>query len=72
MDTLVCLFSQYCKNKYTAELCEVVQPDGNVVTYPELNYRNEIINVAKANSYIGIKYLYTNLKRKRKTQLVLF
>lgn len=51
----MCLFSQYCKNKYTAELCEVEGPDGTVATYPELQYRDEIINVVKANSYIGIE-----------------
>lgn len=55
LDTLVCLFSQYCKNKYTAELCEVEQTDGTVLKYPELKYRDEMINVAKANAYIGIR-----------------
>ncbi|PSN33654.1 Phenylalanine--tRNA ligase beta subunit [Blattella germanica] len=54
LDTLVCMFSQYCADKYTAEYCEVVQPDGTTMRYPELAYREEVVNVQKTNGYIGI------------------
>ncbi|GFG37483.1 hypothetical protein Cfor_09546 [Coptotermes formosanus] len=54
LDTLVCTFSQYCADKYTAECCEVVLPDGNVTRYPELAYREEVVSVQKTNRYIGI------------------
>ncbi|XP_069692267.1 phenylalanine--tRNA ligase beta subunit [Periplaneta americana] len=54
LDTLVCMFSQYSANKYTVEYCEVVRPDGTGVKYPELAYRDEVVNVQKINKYIGI------------------
>jgi phenylalanyl-tRNA synthetase beta chain len=55
LDTLVCMFSQYCVDKYTAECCEVVLPGGTVTRYPELAYREEVVSVQKINRYIGIR-----------------
>ncbi|KAF5307329.1 hypothetical protein FQR65_LT07046 [Abscondita terminalis] len=55
LDTIVCMFSQYCQDKYTAEYCEVEQTDGSVVKYPELPYRDEAIQINKTNNIIGIK-----------------
>lgn len=55
LDTLVCLFSVHCAEKFTAEVVEVVSPDGVVVKYPELAYRTEKITAKKANEYIGIE-----------------
>jgi len=57
LDTLVCMFSQYCVCKYTAECCEVVLPDGTVTRYPELAYREEVVNVQKTNRYVGIRWM---------------
>ncbi|XP_026809319.1 phenylalanine--tRNA ligase beta subunit-like [Rhopalosiphum maidis] len=54
LDTVLCMFSKYCLNKYTAERCEVVYPDGLVKLYPELKYRKETVNRKKVNSYLGI------------------
>ncbi|XP_044747280.1 phenylalanine--tRNA ligase beta subunit [Coccinella septempunctata] len=54
LDTLVCMFSQYCKNKCTSEYCEVVYPDGACHLYPQLVYRKEVISVDKVNNIIGI------------------
>lgn len=54
LDTLVCMFSQYCADQYTAELVEVVYPDGKNYLYPELSYREETISASKANKLIGI------------------
>lgn len=48
------MFSKYCKDQYTVEYCEVQQTDGSTIRYPELSYREEIINASKANDYIGI------------------
>lgn len=59
------MFSKYCSNKYTAERCEVVYPDGSVKLYPELKYRKETVNRKKVNSYLGIRFdrnYYTNSK----------
>ncbi|KAF5300065.1 hypothetical protein FQA39_LY11257 [Lamprigera yunnana] len=54
LDTIVCMFSEYCKKTYTAEYCEVIYPDNNVTKYPDLSYRDEIIQINKANTIIGI------------------
>ncbi|CAH1099624.1 unnamed protein product [Psylliodes chrysocephalus] len=54
LDTLVCMFSQYCSEKHTVEYCEVVNPDGTSVLYPELEYRSEVVSVKKTNKKIGI------------------
>ncbi|XP_063228095.1 phenylalanine--tRNA ligase beta subunit isoform X2 [Bacillus rossius redtenbacheri] len=54
LDTLVCMFSEYCADKYSVEGCEVVQPDGTTVRYPELSYWDQLISPAVANEYIGI------------------
>lgn len=55
LDTLVCMFSKYCSNKYTIEYCEVINPNGTSVLYPELEYRTEIISSKKSNKKIGIR-----------------
>jgi len=54
LDTIVCLFSEHCAQKFTVEPCDVVQPDGSVISYPELEVREERISVKRANAYIGI------------------
>ncbi|XP_075154242.1 phenylalanine--tRNA ligase beta subunit [Haematobia irritans] len=54
LDTIVCMFSSHCKDKFTVEPCDVIQPDGTTVTYPELAVREEIISAKKANTAIGI------------------
>nr|CAD7425871.1 unnamed protein product [Timema monikensis] len=54
LDTLVCMFSEYCSEKYEVEACQVVQSDGTVVTYPELEYRQELVDSTRTNQYIGI------------------
>lgn len=58
LDTVVCMFSQYCKEKYTIEACEVLYPsEKSPRIYPELKYRTETISEKCVNSYIGIKYV---------------
>ncbi|KAM7363983.1 phenylalanine--tRNA ligase beta subunit [Cochliomyia hominivorax] len=54
LDTIVCMFSSHCSEKFTVEPCDVIQPDGTTVTYPELAVRKETISAKKANSAIGI------------------
>ncbi|XP_017472071.1 PREDICTED: phenylalanine--tRNA ligase beta subunit isoform X1 [Rhagoletis zephyria] len=55
LDTLVCMFSVHCTEKFTVEPCDVIQPDGTVVTCPELKVRQKEISARKANAYIGIQ-----------------
>lgn len=36
LDTLVCMFSGYCKKSFTVEVVDVIYPSGKVLTTPEL------------------------------------
>ncbi|XP_064072554.1 phenylalanine--tRNA ligase beta subunit isoform X2 [Vanessa tameamea] len=54
LDTIVCMFSEYCANKYEVQQCKVFAPDGTYELYPQMQYREELVNVDKANGYIGI------------------
>lgn len=54
LDTIVCMFSQYCTDKYSVEYCEVEYPDGNVRLCPDLEYREEVVKVEEVNKSIGI------------------
>ncbi|XP_067619497.1 phenylalanine--tRNA ligase beta subunit [Eurosta solidaginis] len=55
LDTMVCMFSVHCAKKFTVEPCDVVHPDGTVITYPEIKVRQTTISAQKANDYIGIQ-----------------
>uniref|UniRef100_A0A1A9WY64 Phenylalanine--tRNA ligase beta subunit n=1 Tax=Glossina brevipalpis TaxID=37001 RepID=A0A1A9WY64_9MUSC len=55
LDTIVCMFSIHCQTKFSVEPCDVIQPDGTVVTYPELTVRQEVISTNKTNKIIGIQ-----------------
>ncbi|CAG4982777.1 unnamed protein product [Parnassius apollo] len=54
LDTIVCMFSEYCANKYEVQQCKVFASDGTYQLYPKLDYREELISIDKANNYIGI------------------
>lgn len=55
LDTLVCMFSKYCKDPYTVERVRVEYPDGKYEDCPELDYRKEIVQCDKVNKCIGIR-----------------
>lgn len=54
LDTVVSMFSKYCKEEYSVEQCKVYAPDGTYELYPKMQCREEFINVEQANRYIGI------------------
>lgn len=54
LDTLVTMFSVHCATPFKFEYCDVVNPNGETVKYPELKYRTETIGVEEANKYIGV------------------
>nr|SVE75035.1 EOG090X03QT [Daphnia dolichocephala] len=54
LDTLVCMFSRYCRDQYTVEMCEVETPLRNIMNYPILKVRQEKVNVKKINTMVGI------------------
>ncbi|XP_031564796.1 phenylalanine--tRNA ligase beta subunit-like [Actinia tenebrosa] len=63
LDTLVTLFSVYCKEPFIVESVEVEKPDGSVVVYPELKYREEVVPTEEINKKIGIKETPENLAK---------
>uniref|UniRef100_A0A0N5AYP4 Phenylalanine--tRNA ligase beta subunit n=1 Tax=Syphacia muris TaxID=451379 RepID=A0A0N5AYP4_9BILA len=54
LDTVVAIFSQYCKQPFTVEPVEVKQIDGSVIVYPELKYRQHKVSVKNINTKIGL------------------
>nr|CAH0098911.1 unnamed protein product [Daphnia galeata] len=54
LDTLVCMFSRYCRNQFTVEICEVETPEGKIHHYPILKNRYEKISVDRINTMVGI------------------
>ena len=54
LDTVVCMFSQYCSAPYTVESVQVISADGSHAIYPELAYRKETVPVDLINKKIGI------------------
>ncbi|XP_069507661.1 phenylalanine--tRNA ligase beta subunit [Ambystoma mexicanum] len=54
LDILVTMFSEYCKKPFTVEAAEVIYPDGTTSIYPELPYRQEIVNADVINKQVGI------------------
>jgi len=54
LDTIVCMFSQYCSSKYNVEGVEVIGVDGSTTVYPTLPYRREVVPVDDINRKIGI------------------
>lgn len=57
LDTIVCMFSTYCKNKFSIEKCKVISSNEEQEGenwYPTLNYWSTVISPQEANAYIGI------------------
>ncbi|CAD5234442.1 unnamed protein product [Bursaphelenchus xylophilus] len=56
LDTIVTMFSQYCKQKFTVEPVKVVYESKKVpdTVYPVLPYREQEVNLSQMNVKIGI------------------
>ncbi|KAF8792646.1 Phenylalanine--tRNA ligase beta subunit like protein [Argiope bruennichi] len=54
LDTLVCMFSEYCEEQFVVEPVEVADLEGNIILYPELKYRTEIVSSEYINKSVGI------------------
>lgn len=54
LDTIVCMFSQYCQEAFTCEQCEVVTPNGDVCVYPDIKNRQEQVSAKLVNRKVGI------------------
>lgn len=56
LDTLCCMFSQYCANEFVTERVDVQhESDGSVVSYPTLAYRTESVDVLDSCRQIGVE-----------------
>ncbi|GFO42266.1 phenylalanine--tRNA ligase beta subunit [Plakobranchus ocellatus] len=53
LDVIVSMFAIYCAEPFTVEMVEVVQPDGTVLTYPDLPYRKETVSASRICQQIG-------------------
>ena len=53
MDTLVTMFAQYCSEPFVVESGEVTTAEGQVLHYPTLNYRKEVVETDKVNKLVG-------------------
>ncbi|ESO90473.1 hypothetical protein LOTGIDRAFT_217906 [Lottia gigantea] len=63
LDTVVCMFSQYCLKPFTVEPVEVIYPDGTKFNYPKLPYRFEEVNVERINKQVGINISAEDMAR---------
>ncbi|GMT12664.1 hypothetical protein PFISCL1PPCAC_5832, partial [Pristionchus fissidentatus] len=55
LDTMVTMYSQYCKLPFTVEPVEVhYEEDGRVETYPKLAYRERTVKVSEVNIKMGV------------------
>jgi len=54
LDTVVAMFSQYCEKKFTVEPVQVEYPNGDVISYPELAYREVSVDTKNINTKIGL------------------
>ncbi|KAL2912595.1 phenylalanine--tRNA ligase subunit beta [Polyrhizophydium stewartii] len=83
LNTVVAMFSYYCKDQFSAEPVEVVYSDGTKYTYPDLSTRRVDATVDYINSHAGINpspeelvrliskmSLFAKLSRDAKTILV--
>lgn len=62
LDTIVCMFSHYCKSQYKVEAVKVASANAkNNTVYPVLAYRKESVSVDEINRRIGIKETPENI-----------
>ncbi|ROT72894.1 hypothetical protein C7M84_008703 [Penaeus vannamei] len=55
LDTLVCMFSGYCDQPFTAEPVEVEYPSGEKLQYPALRYVQQEASVDYCNKLAGVE-----------------
>ncbi|KAH9747782.1 Phenylalanine--tRNA ligase beta subunit cytoplasmic [Citrus sinensis] len=54
LNTMVTIFSEYCKRKYQVEPVEVVYADGRSYVYPDLSAYNMEVSLSYINHTIGV------------------
>jgi len=54
LNMIVCMFTEYCAKPFTVEPVDVIYPDGDVKTFPDLSTRTETLPVELINRRLGI------------------
>lgn len=54
LDTMVTMFSEYCKEPFVAEKVQVIMPDGTTTLYPELKYWELDVHAKDINELLGL------------------
>uniref|UniRef100_A0A1E1XU16 Phenylalanine--tRNA ligase beta subunit n=1 Tax=Amblyomma sculptum TaxID=1581419 RepID=A0A1E1XU16_AMBSC len=54
LDTMVTMFSEYCKEPFIAEKVQVIMPDGTATLYPELKYWELDVHAKDINELLGL------------------
>ncbi|KPM07210.1 phenylalanine-tRNA ligase beta subunit-like protein [Sarcoptes scabiei] len=54
LDTIVCMFAEYCSNPFEIEPIQVTQMNGSKEIFPKLKYRHESISLDYIKSNLGI------------------
>mmetsp|Transcript_25372 Transcript_25372/g.66358 ORF Transcript_25372/g.66358 Transcript_25372/m.66358 type:complete len:602 (+) Transcript_25372:52-1857(+) len=55
LNMVVCMFTEYCEKPFAIEPVDVQNPDGTVVTYPDLSSRTETVDTELLCRRIGIE-----------------
>ncbi|KAL7632225.1 UNVERIFIED_CONTAM: hypothetical protein RMT77_017441 [Armadillidium vulgare] len=55
LDTIVCMFSEYCEKPFTIEPVEVEYPNGEVISYPILESREVSTTSGFCNTIAGVE-----------------
>ncbi|EPZ31164.1 B3/B4 tRNA-binding domain-containing protein [Rozella allomycis CSF55] len=53
LDTMVCMFAEYCKEKFTVEQV-TIKYDEKTLIHPEFDYRQEIVPLKELIRFIGV------------------
>ena len=59
LNTVVCMFSLYCEDKFSCESLEIVTPEGNTYIYPDLSHIYMDFSIKYGMELIGIDNMDT-------------
>lgn len=69
LNTLIAMFSQYCDDRFTAEMVDVVYeegstfPEGKTITYPDFTEKHLDCSVSDLCSTIGVQLPMENIRK---------
>jgi len=60
LNTVVCMFSEYCSSPFEVEPVEVIDASGSKAVYPELNCREMEVSIKYVRELLGLTQVPTN------------